>query len=166
MIDSGIIRLRRTEEDDLAFVIEAERDQQNSLYVGQWNQQEHRDALQDPDILHIIIENAAEEPAGYVIVTGLTDPNLSVCIKRIVVVKKGSGYGKETLRLLKEWLFRSTSVHRLWLDVKTHNARARHIYEGAGFTPEGTLRECVKVGDRFDSLHILSILRTEYEAGR
>ncbi|WP_025693785.1 GNAT family N-acetyltransferase [Paenibacillus durus] len=166
MIESGKIRLRKTEEGDLAFVIEAERDRHNSLYVGQWNEQEHRNALRDPDILHIIIEDAAGEQAGYVIVTGLTDPNLSICIKRIVVVKKGSGYGKETLRLLKEWLFRSTSAHRLWLDVKTHNAKARHIYEGAGFTPEGTLRECVKADDRFDSLHILSILRTEYEAGR
>ncbi|MDT3425467.1 RimJ/RimL family protein N-acetyltransferase [Paenibacillus forsythiae] len=166
MIESGKIRLRRTEESDLAFVIGAERDLHSSLYIGQWKLEEHRAALSDPDVLHIIIEETPGARAGYVIVTGLTDPNLSICIKRIVVVNKGGGYGKETLRLLKEWLFRNTSVHRLWLDVRTHNARAQHIYEGASFTPEGILRECVKTGDRFESLQIMSILRTEYEAGR
>lgn len=166
IIESGRLRLRRTEEPDLAFVKEAEQSPHNKPFIGQWSLEEHRAALADPDMLHLVMEESAGGRAGYVIVTGLQDRNRSVCIKRIVVEAKGKGYGQETLRLLKDWLFTNASVHRLWLDVKTHNARAQHVYESAGFTYEGTLRECVQVEDRFESLQIMSILREEYEKER
>lgn len=81
-----------------------------------------------------------------------------MCIKRIVIQSKGRGYGKSTLALLTQWVFTETPAHRLWLDVKDHNARAQHVYESAGFALEGTLRECVKNGDAFESAMIISIL--------
>ncbi|MNI51297.1 Spermidine N(1)-acetyltransferase [compost metagenome] len=81
---------------------------------------------------------------------------------RIVVHVQGRGYGTRLLSLLKDWIFENTETHRLWLDVNELNARARHVYEGAGFTVEGTLREAVKWGDAFESLLIMSILRQEY----
>lgn len=163
LIESARLLLRRTEERDLAFVTEAESSPENKPFIGQWSLNEHREALTDPDLLHLIVQEPGSERIGYVIVTGLRDPNLSVCIKRIAIEAKGRGYGSETLRSLRGWLFQNTGVHRLWLDVKTHNARAQHVYERAGFRTEGILRECIKVQDTFESLQIMSILREEYE---
>ncbi|MFD1776832.1 GNAT family N-acetyltransferase [Paenibacillus rhizophilus] len=163
-IQSNLISLRKTGEKDLEFVLAAERREDNRPFIGQWTTDQHRAALHDAGMLHLIIETETGERAGYVIITGLQNPNLSVCIQRIVIERKGRGFGKEMLRLLTDWLFRSTPVHRLWLDVREHNARARHVYETAGFVYEGTLRDCVKTENGFESEHILSILRTEYEA--
>jgi hypothetical protein len=42
---------------------------------------------------------------GYLILTGLTDPNHVVCMKRIANQIKGRGYGKEAIRLIIEWVF-------------------------------------------------------------
>lgn len=165
MIRSGMLRLRETAEDDLAFVLNAEQGQANCAYIGQWTKEQHRGAFHNVDMLHLIIENASGERVGYVIITGLLDPNYAVCIKRIVIESKGLGYGTLTLKLLTDWVFQNTSAHRLWLDVKDHNNRARHVYEKAGFIFEGTLRDCVKVEGGFESLHIMSILRSEYSHG-
>ncbi|MDQ0192321.1 GNAT family N-acetyltransferase [Paenibacillus wynnii] len=162
MIHSESLQLRKTTEEDLEFVLAAEQAQHNCAFIGQWSKEEHRAALHDLDMLHLIIIDALGELTGYVIVTGLLDPNFAVCIKRIVIESKGLGYGKLTLRLLSDWIFQNTATHRLWLDVKDHNERARHVYEGAGFIFEGMLRDCVKVEKGFESLLIMSILRTEY----
>ncbi|WP_342437520.1 GNAT family N-acetyltransferase [Paenibacillus sp. FSL L8-0436] len=162
LIPSGLLDIRKTVLQDLDFVLAAEQAESNRRFIGQWSREQHDAALQDGDILHLITQDKSGEQAGYVIITGLQDPNLSVCIKRLVIQAKERGYGKTTLSLLTDWIFAQTETHRLWLDVKEHNSRARHVYEGAGFTLEGTLRECVKTGDSFESLHIMSILRSEY----
>ncbi|ULO07821.1 GNAT family N-acetyltransferase [Paenibacillus sp. 19GGS1-52] len=154
--------LRSTTKQDLDFVLAAEQGEPNRSFIGQWSREEHAAAIDDEDILHFIIQETSGEQTGYVILTGLQDPNLTVCIKRIVIQSKGRGYGTMTLRLLIDWIFVHTETHRLWLDVKDHNLRARHVYEGVGFTLEGTLRECVKVGESFESLQMMSILRQEF----
>ncbi|MEK4159087.1 MULTISPECIES: GNAT family N-acetyltransferase [Paenibacillus] len=63
---------------------------------------------------------------------------------------------------MSDWIFQHTETYRLWLDVRDHNHRARHVYESCGFTLEGTLRDCIKVEGHFESLHIMSILRHGY----
>ncbi|WP_342547837.1 GNAT family protein [Paenibacillus sp. FSL P2-0089] len=92
-----------------------------------------------------------------------TYPNLTLCIKRIVIQTKDRGYGTFTLKLLIHWAFNLTDTHRLWLDVKDYNVRAQHVYEAAGFKKEGTLRECIRTEGGFESLTIMSILREEYK---
>lgn len=162
ILHSETLDLRSTTTQDLDFVLAAEQGEPNRSFIGQWSREQHAAAMDNEDILHLIIQEASGEPTGYVILTGLLDPNLTVCIKRIVVQSKGRGYGSMTLRILIDWIFVHTETHRLWLDVKDYNQRARHVYEGVGFTLEGTLRDCVKVDDTFQSLQIMSILRQEY----
>ena len=62
--------------------------------------------------------------------------------------------------------FDDLGAHRFWLDVRTHNARARGVYESEGFVAEGTLRECVRGADGFDSLVVMSMLQAEFAARR
>ena len=52
----------------------------------------------------------------------------------------------------------------MWLDVKLHNARARHLYQTEGFVEEGVLRECLRRPDGgYDSLVVMSRLAREFE---
>ncbi|PZD96875.1 GNAT family N-acetyltransferase [Paenibacillus sambharensis] len=159
---SDRITLRRTEPDDLFQVLYIERDPAHTPFISQWTREQHIEALSDPDALHLIIEDADGSLAGYLIVNGLHDPNRSACLTRIALKAQGKGYGKEAIRLIVEWLFANTSVHRIWLDVKDFNLRARNVYRSSGFTVEGTLRDSVLRDDKYESLIIMSILRTEF----
>ena len=154
--------LRPTTSEDLDFVLTAENHPDNRDFVSQWTRQQHEEAIADPDALHFIIE--AGGAVGYTILYGLTEPNQALCIQRLVITQKGKGYGKATLRLLQKLAFEDWNAHRLWLDVKDYNQRARHVYESVGFQFEGIMRECAKKGDRFESFAIFSILKPEYQS--
>ena len=157
------IRLRPTIEADLDFVLGAEQAAENRAFVGAWTREQHRAALESEFLSHLVIENADGERVGYVILAGLADSNESIEFRRIVVTEKNRGYGKEALREIKKLAFEGLKAHRLWLDVKKANARARHIYETEGFQTEGVLRECLKTENSYESLVVMSMLRGEYE---
>ena len=160
------IRLLRTGENDLDFVLSAEQSADNRPFVSVWMRAQHLDAVTSADVLHLIIENAADgSRVGYVILAGLADANQNLELRRIVITDKGKGYGKEALRLVKRLAFEELNAHRLWLDVKEHNLRARHLYESEGFVAEGVLRECIKGNVGFESLVVMSMLYGEYHDG-
>jgi len=158
------ISLRRTNESDLDFVLGAEQAAENRVFVSVWTREQHRAAFETEDLSHLVIENADGKRIGYIILTGLADANRSISLKRIVVTEKDQGYGKHALRETKKLAFKELKAHRLWLDVKEHNKRARHIYEAEGFIAEGILRECLKTENGYESLVVMSMLRGEYES--
>lgn len=165
IIQSERLTLRKTTSDDLHFVLATEQHQENNRLISMWSREQHQDAIHSEDKHHLIVE-AEGEQVGYMILAGLTNLNNSVELVRITISSKGKGHGKETLRLLQKWAFELHGAHRLWLDVKDFNTRAQHVYEQMGFIAEGKLRECVKAGDTYDSLIIMSILRYEYSPNK
>ncbi|HZI86409.1 MAG TPA: GNAT family protein, partial [Pyrinomonadaceae bacterium] len=151
------VRLVGTSENDLDFVLSAEQSAENRSFVSMWAREQHLGALTSDDLSHLIIKNTADgSRVGYIILAGLADVNQSIEFRRIVVTEKGKGYGKEALRLVKKLAFDELKAHRLWLDVKEHNVRARHLYESEGFVTEGVLRECIKAEAGFESLVLMS----------
>jgi RimJ/RimL family protein N-acetyltransferase len=159
------VRLRASGEADIAFVMAAERDPENSPYIGQWTFEQHRAAIADPDFAHLIFEPAGEPRAvGFAIVAGRKNPDACVELRRIAVQEKGRGFGRAALRRIKGLAFDTWDAHRLWLDVRQGNARAHGLYLSEGFVEEGLLRECIRNGDRFESLIIMSILDREYRS--
>jgi RimJ/RimL family protein N-acetyltransferase len=162
---SETLRLRPAMEKDLDYVIGVEQAEENKRFIMPWTWEQHREALSNTDLTHFIIETVEENKViGFVLMAGLESVNQSIELRRIVITIKGKGYGKKALQLLKELAFEEWKAHRLWLDVFTFNLSARHLYEAQGFVVEGTQRECYKVGERFESLMIMSILNDEYFA--
>jgi diamine N-acetyltransferase len=157
------VLLKETREADIDFVLKAERDPVNSLYVDQWDYNKHRDSLMENDIKHMIIfDEERNRPVGYTIMAGFSGKHRSAELKRLVITSKGKGYGQQALDLIKEMIFKNLEFHRLWLDVRDHNTIAKTLYEKNGFTVEGHLRECVYVEDHFESIYIMSLLISEY----
>ncbi|MCA0455912.1 MAG: GNAT family N-acetyltransferase [Chloroflexi bacterium] len=157
-----MILLRPTEVDDLSFVVAAEQRDENSVFVMQWTYDQHRAALYGTDLAHLIIEDESDQRVGFILLAGLESPHQSIEFRRIVVTEKGRGYGQEAVQQVQRFAFTRLSAHRLWLDVKETNRRARYIYAKLGFREEGVLRECLKTGDTFESLVVMSILSHEY----
>lgn len=158
------VRLRPTAEGDLAFVLREEEDEGNRPFIGRWPRGRHLEALADPDVEHSIAEDERGAPVGYAILTGVGDPGRVVCLKRLLVAEKGRGYGRAVLRLLLGRVFGELGAHRLWLDVKVGNARARGLYESEGLVAEGVLRDALWTGAGYDSLVVMSMLESEYRA--
>jgi diamine N-acetyltransferase len=158
------VQLRSTTEGDLDFVVKAESDPDSHRFIISWPRSTHALALGNPDIAHRIAEDERQSPVGFVILGGLKNPDSSVEFRRVVVVRKGLGYGRAIVRAVKRFAFDELRAHRLWLDVKEHNSRARALYKSEGLYEEGTLGECIRGPAGFESLIIMSLLRHEHYA--
>lgn len=157
------IQLRATTANDLDDVHLMENDAENSPFIGNWTLDQHRESLSNSDIHHFIIEDCIEKKRiGYAIIKGLESPHKSLELMRIVSAIKGRGIGRQAIRKIQEWAFSDQNAHRLWLDVRTNNPRAKHLYESCGFKVEGELRECIFEDQQFHSLYVLSILKQEF----
>jgi diamine N-acetyltransferase len=161
------VRLRPTMTSDLEFVVSLERDPQNLAFITPWERTQHEAAIRFPDFRHFIIEGGPGlESVGFVILIGCRSQNQSLELKRMVVRSKGEGFGRAALRVIKKVAFDDLGAHRLWLDVKAHNTRAKALYDSEGFVVEGVLRESVRTNDGFVSMVVMSMLRPEFSDRR
>jgi diamine N-acetyltransferase len=60
-----VIRLRQTEEIDLDYILSAENNEENRQYIIPWSREKHLQAMNTPDILHLIVQKEAR--VGYAI---------------------------------------------------------------------------------------------------
>ena len=74
---------------------------------------------------------------------------------------QGRGLGSEATRLVVDYAFDALDMHRIELEVYAFNPRARHVYERAGFTLEGTKRDALSWDGEWVDAHIMSILVTD-----
>ena len=76
---------------------------------------------------------------------------------------RGKGYGKQVMEAMMGYCFDVLGLERLYLDHYTGNPAAG-LYLSLGFKYEGVLRKnCRKNGILYD-VHLMSMLREEYEA--
>ncbi len=75
---------------------------------------------------------------------------------------RGQGLGREAMCAVMRHCFRDLGLERLYLDHYTGNPAA-YLYQNLGFQYEGVLRRnCRKNGVLYD-VHLMSMLREEYE---
>ena len=155
------VSLIPTVSEDLELILAMETSPENYAFIGHWERKQHQLAIADTNITHLKIVSD-NKIIGYVILIGIDNPDKSIQLKRIVVQQKGYGFGRESIRLVKEMVFNKFQAHRLWLDVMIHNTRAYNLYLSEGFIEEGILRESLKQGENFIDLRVMSILESEY----
>ncbi|WP_047155377.1 GNAT family N-acetyltransferase [Aneurinibacillus tyrosinisolvens] len=158
-----IVKLRPTTSEDLDFVLCTENHPENCPYIFQWTKEQHKLAIENPNVAHFIVERATDSvPVGYVILLGIEEIHQSIELTRTAFAEKGKGYGRQMLRLIKKWAFKEKKANRLWLEVIDHNTRAKQLYLSEGFVEEGLKREAVKFQGKLESIFVLSILSREY----
>jgi diamine N-acetyltransferase len=156
-------RLRPTMTSDLEFVLSLESDPENLACITPWERTQHEAAIRFPDFRHFIIEGGdGLDAVGFLILIGCRSQHQSLELKRIVVGSKGAGFGRAALRVAKKVAFDDLRAHRLWLDLKEGNGRAKALYDSEGFVVEGRLRDAVKVPQGFESLVVMSMLQSEF----
>lgn len=78
----------------------------------------------------------------------------------------GQGYGTEVTNLMLDHGFGTLNLHRIMLRVYAYNERARRVYEKAGYLLEGTQRDAAFKDGAYVDVHIMAVLRPEWEARR
>ncbi|MFS0749266.1 GNAT family N-acetyltransferase [Oceanobacillus sp. 1P07AA] len=161
---SNQIYIREATNNDIGYMISVENNEENKPHILPWTEEQHRETMQEEDSYYlIVVEKITNRNVGFIILKGLTNTNKSIELVRIAIEIKDKGIGKEALSLIKVWAFNSFEAHRMWLEVKTDNKKAINLYKKEGFTVEGTLRECLKVGETYESLHVMSLLKHEFK---
>ena len=107
-----------------------------------------------------------ETRRGFALFAGLSSPANKAELRRLALDRPGAGLGRAFLNALTDHAFGPLGRDLLWLDVAADNARARRLYERAGFVYEGRLRQRWRrpKGDVVD-LDLLSMTRAEWQGG-
>ncbi|MBK9746878.1 MAG: GNAT family N-acetyltransferase [Chloroflexi bacterium] len=77
---------------------------------------------------------------------------------------QGQGYGSDAVKVMLKYCFWEMNMNRVGLEVMAYNEGARRTYEKIGFTPEGTLRQYVYRDGVYYDVHLMSLLRAEWDA--
>jgi RimJ/RimL family protein N-acetyltransferase len=78
------------------------------------------------------------------------------------LAERDQGFGTEAVRQLVRFGFRDLNLHRVYLNVFAHNARAIRAYEKVGFRQEGVLKEAAHIDGRYVDVVTMAILRDEF----
>jgi aminoglycoside 6'-N-acetyltransferase len=156
------VALRPATEADLDAILAAERSDAARPFVGQYPRERHAAAIADPGEELLVIAEGDGGFAGYVLLGGIANPDTGVELRRVVVTRPGEGIGTAALAQALDRAFTAHRTHRVWLDVRIDNHRARRAYATAGFRTDGVLREAMEVdGVRHHQL-LLSLLAREW----
>ena len=127
------VRIRTACLDDEPFMRMVECEEDNARWVGHWPQPWRIARFGDPDFLQCIIERTDGTPVGILIFRNLLHKEDKLELKRIALLDKGHGLGREALRLAQRWAFDVMGTPTLFLGTKPDNHRAQHVYLSVGF---------------------------------
>jgi len=157
------IRLTNSIKEEIDQIIEFEKS--NNNFVNHYEKEHHINLLEDKDCFHLSIRRLEDDKlVGHMILFGGESKDKVLEFRRLAINEKGSGFGREAVRLLKKLCFEELKYHRLWLDVYSDNGRAIHVYESEGFIFEGELRDKFKIDSSYRSQRIYSMLEDEYKS--
>lgn len=128
--------IRKARIADADFMRSVESDGDNSPWVATWPLGWRITKLGDEDFLQTVIEKTDGTPIGILIFRGMRNVQEKLELKRIALIEKGQGYGKETLYLAQKLAFEVFHTPYLYLGTKAENVRAQSIYKATGFTPD------------------------------
>lgn len=74
----------------------------------------------------------------------------------------GTGLSGRATHDVLDLAFNALGLHRVYLNVRTDNVRARRFYEKSGFSHEGTFREAIKTATGYCDLEWYSMLISEF----
>ena len=133
LIKGERLTIRKACIEDADFMQSVELDEDNSPWVANWPLGWRIAKFGDEDFLQTIIEREDGTPIGFIIFCDMRAVKEQMQLKRIAIIDKGKGYGKEALLLAQRLAFEVFDTKNLYLGTKETNLRAQSIYKATGF---------------------------------
>ncbi|MGE5560615.1 MAG: GNAT family N-acetyltransferase [Chloroflexota bacterium] len=174
MLKGQRVSLRRLDERDLAAIMSWDEDEEIIAAMGKKFHAENECAnwfaavRQEPRRRVLAIDNEDGELIGELELDNLSPKEgaveLSICIGNRAYWNQG--YGTDAISLIRDHIFASTRLRRIYLRVYRSNKRAIRCYEKCGFTKEAVLPLSRRQSGRHDDVVLMSITRARYLAQR
>ena len=162
MLETKRLVIAEAVEADIEWIIAQESDEENRKFVWIGTREEHRAEIADPAHLLLVFQKKDDgEKVGYALVH-LDFKSERFELRRIIVSRKGEGYGREAMEALMRHTFETLKFNRFWLDVYPDNAVGIALYESLGLHRDGVLRQNYKSERGYLDQIIYSMLREEY----
>ncbi|MEU5991183.1 GNAT family protein [Spirillospora sp. NPDC047418] len=165
------VRLRPVAEDDLPFIERLRTDPGLAgpfLWEGWFDPRRFRRRWEDDGMLGedtgTLLVAAGGDRLGLVSYRRVTTTARSWCWSIGIALMpgaRGRGAGTRAQRLLVEYLFAHTTVHRIQAETDVANTAEQRALEKAGFTREGVMRGYGFVGGRYHDEVLYGILRSD-----
>ena len=178
MVYGERLRLRRTERDDIKKYHEWVNDPEVTEYLSlflpmsmedeeRWYENSLQRDMQERPFAMDLREEKTWRLIGNCAYFGFDREARSAEIGIMIGDKSvwNQGLGTQAMQLILRIGFGTFNLNRAFLRVYARNARAQRVYEKAGFILEGTLRQAVYKNGRYDDVHMMSVLRSEWEKG-
>lgn len=162
MIETRRMEISEAKECDINKIIEIESrpDTRDFLWIGTY--EEHLQEISDPNHRLLVFRYKNKiEIMGYALIR-LNFQSEIFELRRIAIVEKGKGYGKESMEALFKYAFEGLKMNRLWLDVYPDNIIGIKLYESLGMHKDGVLRQNYKAERGYLDQIIYSMLKEEY----
>ena len=156
------MKLISAKASDIPWIRSLESLDENKNFVWQASYEDHLSEIDDPSSFLFVHINNHGEKVGFSL-NVFNQRSCSFEIRRLVIDKKGQGYGKASMLTLLDFGFNELKAQRVWLDVYPDNEIGINLYRNLGFIQEGHLRRSdFHRGDYQDQL-IFSMLIEEYK---
>lgn len=159
--------MRAVRKEDLELFLQWRSESSAGLRTGHrpltsLNQEEFFKKLSFDNDMIVFTVCTDEEPVGYVQLYPIDWKNRNAEVGIIMGRKRqGQGLGKETLRLIVDYGFKTLNLKRIYAEIYSYNKNSIKLFEKIGFKLEGKLREHHYWNGKFHDSLIYSILRSE-----
>jgi RimJ/RimL family protein N-acetyltransferase len=124
----------------------------------------------DSDVLAFkVIHLESGKTIGHISLGSINRENGTARMCRVLIgdrTMKGKGIGLLMVKELLKIAFEQVKLHKVSLAVFDFNVSAIKLYEKAGFTSEGFIREACRMGEDYWNYYEMSILDREWRAGK
>ncbi len=150
-----MLNIAPTVSEDLPSIVAMEAHEDNKQYIFPYAIERHQKVIDNTDEFHLKILDEANEIVGFAIMVASEEEKGSLEFRRLVINKKGKGYGRAAVQWVKDYFYQQNTYHKLWLDVLETNHRAQKLYSSEGFEKKYSTREFID--GEWKNLIIMSI---------
>jgi diamine N-acetyltransferase len=173
MLENETHRLRAMEPEDVDLLFDIENDSKE-WWIGATMNPIGREALRNfasgqhdlwRDLqLRLMVETIGTSPKtiGAVDLYQLDPRNRRAGVGIVILEEhRGKGHAAQCLELLAHYAFEHVGLHQLWAEIPSTHQASLSVFETAGFTRSGELRDWIRHGDHWIDAFCVQCIRPQ-----
>ncbi len=169
-IEGKLISLRCIDESDAEFIVKIRQDKDlNALSAGQISLEKHRQWYEHylqktDDIYWVVLDKATGLRIGTGALFDIDFNSKKAENGRTIILQEYRHCLFELFYLRAQYAFNDLGLNKMYAKVREHEKELLRLDLKLGYKVDGLMREDFWDGKRYVSLHIISILKSEFMA--
>lgn len=129
------MRFSLLNESHIAEIIKMENNSETSEFIISYDHEKHLNEIKNPLNRYLGIFDRGQLLGFFIL--GIEQEGKRIEFRRIVIERKGFGYGQKAIKELEEYCIALWNTKSIWIDVFDSNSRGKYIYEKLGYKKIG-----------------------------